>query len=141
MCEPRTGHNGYVTAVAMTESGHAPTVVTGGEDGIVLAWNLRHLTDGSTGGRLRQHNRRPADPDVLLPRDAPVTALAFSQEGDILATGTGSEVVITRMSDAHQREIEFEARVLGLVFAPHRLLVVATEQGLVAVRLDAVGVG
>ncbi|MER5538546.1 caspase family protein [Streptomyces mirabilis] len=141
MCEPLTGHNGYVTAVAMTESGQGPTVVTGGEDGIVLAWDLRHLTDGSTGGRLRQHNRRPADPDVLLSRDAPVTALAFSQEGDVLATGTGSEVVITRMSDAHQREIEFEARVLGLVFAPHRLLVIATEQGLVAVRLDAVGVG
>ncbi|MFD7447111.1 hypothetical protein [Streptomyces sp. NPDC059909] len=97
----------------------------------------------------RWTDRRPAAaaqpsagrPDILLSRDAPVTALAFSQEGDVLATGTGSEVVITRISDAHQREIEFEARVLGLAFAPHRLLVIATEQGLVAVRLDVVGVG
>ncbi|MES4891781.1 caspase family protein [Streptomyces sp. NPDC096012] len=137
--EPLTGHNGNVTSVAVATSSQGFTIVTGGEDGTVLAWGPQYLTGAPADEDALQHHslRRRGTPTVLLSCDAPITTLAFSPAGDILAAGAGSETALIRVGDGHRREIELGARVLGLSFANDHLLVVATEQGLVAVNLKS----
>ncbi|HSR22621.1 MAG TPA: WD40 repeat domain-containing protein, partial [Candidatus Eisenbacteria bacterium] len=123
------GHKGPVLAVAFNP--HDQTLVTGGEDGTAILWDL---TDPVRLGRL-----------TTMSALDPVSAVAFSPDGHLLAIATGDEVILYDVSlRGHpvllttQIRHDDNATILAVAFSPDRRMLATASNDSMTVLWNVV---
>src|SRR6185503_10553247 len=107
-----TGHEDSVYALCFHPDGSK--LVSSSRDGTAIIWDVRQ---GSVAHRLR-------------PRAGPLTSLAISPDGNLLATGSAKRVVLWRVQGCQRRGSLRQGGAECVAFSPDgRTLLVGTAEG------------
>jgi WD40 repeat protein len=130
---PFTGHTGYVNAVAVGQLGGRTVVVSGSDDGTVRVWDA--AVGEPLGGPLTGHTDW-------------INAVTIAQLGGRTVVVSGSRDRTVRIwttydllgrygrAEVLPGKIDLAASVLGIAFAAPSRLMVATELGVVSLRMQ-----